>query len=224
MTLPAWVRGAARRLGVRRRHGAVHYPRVNFGSGLGDGAWLLFGLVEAMQPDVCVEIGSARGQSACYIGMALKHAGRGHLFAIDPHEATTWNDAGAANTYDEMRRNLRAIEVEPYVTIVRKFSGDAARDWTKRIDLLFIDGDHSYEGVKRDWDLFSPHVGEFGTVIFHDTMWGRRPDPAWSRSDMGVPRFVDELRQAGYPVITLAEHFGISIVQPRIGGVALSGA
>jgi ABC-type sugar transport system substrate-binding protein len=38
---------------------------------------------------------------------------------------------------------------------------------------------------------------------------------------MGVPRFVDELRAAGYPVITIDQNFGVSLVQPRIGGVKL---
>lgn len=216
------LRAAARQLGIRRPHGTLRYPRANFGSGLGEGAWLLFGLVQAMRPAVCVEIGSARGQSACYIGMALKRLGHGHLYAIDPHEPTAWNDTAAVDTHDEMLRNLRASDVDDCVTIIRTYSSDASAGWTRPIDLLFIDGDHSHEGVKRDWDLFSPHVRDFGLVVFHDTLWDTHPDPHWSRADMGVPRFVDELRRAGYPVITLDQHYGISLVQPTVGGVSLA--
>lgn len=217
------LRAVARRLGVRRPHGRIAYPRINFGSGLGEGAWLLFGLVHAMRPSVCVEIGSARGQSACFVGMALKRVGHGHLYAIDPHQATAWNDADSSDTYAELRRNLRASGVERQVTILRQYSSDAAKEWTRPIDLLFIDGDHSYEGVKRDWDAFAPHVREFGLVVFHDTLWERQPDPGWRREDMGVPRFVDDLRRRGFPVITFDQHFGISAVQPIVGGVPLSG-
>jgi hypothetical protein len=36
------------------------------------------------------------------------------------------------------------------------------------IDLLFIDGDHSYEGVKRDYELYSPLVRPAGLIAFHD--------------------------------------------------------
>lgn len=36
------------------------------------------------------------------------------------------------------------------------------------VDLLFIDGDHSYEGVKQDWEMYSPLVNPGGIVIFHD--------------------------------------------------------
>jgi predicted O-methyltransferase YrrM len=36
------------------------------------------------------------------------------------------------------------------------------------IDFLFIDGDHSYEGVKKDWEMYSPLVSPGGLVVFHD--------------------------------------------------------
>ena len=91
-----------------------------------------------------------------------------------------------------------------------------------KIDLIFIDGDHTYEGVKRDWELFLPHLSEFGVVVFHDTLWDLRPDKKLARTDMGVPRFVEELRAAGYPAITIDQNFGVTLIQPRIGGVKLA--
>ena len=38
----------------------------------------------------------------------------------------------------------------------------------KKIDLLFIDGDHTYEGVKKDWEMYSPLVRKGGIIAFHD--------------------------------------------------------
>lgn len=38
----------------------------------------------------------------------------------------------------------------------------------KSIDLLFIDGDHTYEGVKKDWEMYSPLVRPGGMIVFHD--------------------------------------------------------
>jgi predicted O-methyltransferase YrrM len=116
---------------------------------------------------------------------------------------------------------LQKSGAAPFVEILRQTSGEAAKGWDKKIDLIFIDGDHSYEGVKADWDLFLPHLAEFGVVVFHDTLWDLRPDPKLARADMGVPQFVDELRAAGYPVITIDQNFGVSLVQPRKGGVKL---
>ncbi|HWB61286.1 MAG TPA: class I SAM-dependent methyltransferase [Chthoniobacteraceae bacterium] len=193
----------------------------DFQSGLGDSAWLLHGLARSMKPEVCVEIGSARGKSACYIGLALRRNGKGKLYAIDPHSPTRWNDTQSTDTFAIITENLRKAGVAEQVEIVRETSAQARARITQPIDMLFIDGDHSYEGVKADWDLFAPLVKPFGVVIFHDTIWDLKPDEKIGRADMGVPRFVDELREAGYQTITIDQDFGVTLVQPRIGGVAL---
>jgi predicted O-methyltransferase YrrM len=194
---------------------------IDFHSGLGDSAWLLYGLARALKPKVAVEIGSARGKSACFVGQALKENGSGKLFAIDPHTRTNWNDENSVDTLDEMRRNISLLKLEKRIEIIRETTERAAARWMLPIDMLFIDGDHSYEGVKRDWELFSPYVSGFGVVIFHDTIWELRPDSQYSRDDMGVPAFVEELRVSGYPVTTLDRDFGVSLVQPTLNGVAL---
>ena len=37
-----------------------------------------------------------------------------------------------------------------------------------KLDFLFIDGDHSYEGVKKDFEMYGKLVGKGGTIAFHD--------------------------------------------------------
>jgi predicted O-methyltransferase YrrM len=196
---------------------------VQFDSGIGDSAWMLYSLTRALKPEVCVEIGSARGKSTCYVGLALEENQKGRLFAIDPHTLTKWNDQDAVDTYEVLRKNLASFGVGHRVEIIREYSHEAAGHWRTPIDLLFIDGDHSYEGVKRDWQLFTPHLREFGVVVFHDTIWEvGKVDEQYRRQDMGVPGFVDELRREGYPVITLPNDCGMSIVQPVRNGIALT--
>jgi len=40
----------------------------------------------------------------------------------------------------------------------------------RRVDLLFIDGDHRYEGVKRDFQMYAPLVRSGGLIVFHDIL------------------------------------------------------
>ncbi|MGA3006274.1 MAG: class I SAM-dependent methyltransferase [Opitutaceae bacterium] len=191
---------------------------IGFSSGLGQSAWLLYGLARSLQPEVCVEIGSAKGASTCHIGLALRENVRGQLYAVDPHLPTDWNDVDAVESLPVLKRNLRLCGLEAYVQIVRATSQEAARNWNQPIDLLFIDGDHTYDGAKNDWDLFSPFLRPFGVAVFHDATWelhGQR------RPDMGVPRLLDELRRDGYPVVTLDRDYGLSLVQTRKGGQPL---
>src|SRR5678815_4241447 len=108
---------------------------IDFHSGLGDSAYLLYGLARALKPRVAVEIGSARGKSACYVGRALKENGSGKLFAIDPHTRTDWNDENSVDTLDEMRRNVRALDLEMQVEIIRETSERAAARWMLPIDM-----------------------------------------------------------------------------------------
>jgi predicted O-methyltransferase YrrM len=62
-----------------------------------------------------------------------------------------------------------------------------------RLDLLFVDGDHSYEGVRQDYERYSPLVREGGLVAFHDIVPGapgKRGDPG------GVPAFWQDVKGA----------------------------
>lgn len=54
------------------------------------------------------------------------------------------------------------------------------------IDLLFIDGDHTYEGVASDYEMYRPLVRPGGIIAFHDII--RTPWP-----DCNVDRFWGEL-------------------------------
>jgi len=216
------------RLRWLRHHARMVWPRYklstgDFRTGLGPSAWLLHGLVRSLAPDVVVETGSARGWSACHIGLALRENVRGKLYAIDPHTSTDWNDSGGQETsLTVFHRHITAMGLDPYVEVIRANSHTAARGWTRPIDLIFIDGDHSYEGVKADWELFSPFLTPSGIAVFHDTTWElhRHKDTRY-RQDMGVPRFVDELRGQGYPVVTIDRDCGLSLVQRPVGGIPL---
>lgn len=66
---------------------------------------------------------------------------------------------------------------------VKMILGDA------KVDFLFIDGDHRYEGVRQDYDFYSPLVRHGGWIAFHDIVSG--PEEFVG----GVPRFWSEIKR-----------------------------
>jgi len=79
-----------------------------------------------------------------------------------------------------------------------------------KLDFLFIDGDHSYEGVKTDFELYSPLVKKGGIIGFHDIAkhpedWGVGVDKYWNeiKSSYTSQEFIENTEQkwAGIGVI-----------------------
>lgn len=119
---------------------------------------------------VILEIGSFKGKSTVCLAKGSK-AGRGvPVFAIDPHVGTSTQEAilSGRSSFDEFVANINKAQVRELVTPVVKTSQEAAREWHGRISVLWIDGDHTYQGAKLDFDLFSEWVVEGGTIAFHD--------------------------------------------------------
>ena len=62
----------------------------------------------------------------------------------------------------------------------------------KQIDLLFIDGDHSYEGVKKDFEIYQSFVANNGIIAFHDIV----PD-SFSRTGYKTIRMLEKFQSFG---------------------------
>lgn len=60
----------------------------------------------------------------------------------------------------------------------------------RMVDYLFIDGDHTYEGVKKDFEMYSPLVRSGGIIAFHDIAPDRSPEPTHF-----VDRFWNEIKR-----------------------------
>ena len=61
----------------------------------------------------------------------------------------------------------------------------------RQIDVLFIDGDHSYEGVKKDFEMYSPLVKKNGIIAFHDIV---KVSPDFA-PDVEVNKFWNEIKE-----------------------------
>lgn len=64
----------------------------------------------------------------------------------------------------------------------------------KTPDILFIDGDHTYEGIKKDFEMYSPLVKKEGFIIFHDIV-----DHSGTNPECRVREFWDDLTAKLFP-------------------------
>jgi predicted O-methyltransferase YrrM len=119
---------------------------------------------------VILEIGSYRGKSTLALAMGAKHSGA-RVYSIDPHEEFTGVAGGKYGPPDLARKieNIAKFQLGKIIFPICMNSHDVGKIWSKPIDVLWIDGDHSFEGVKGDYDLFSPFVKKNGLMLFHDS-------------------------------------------------------
>lgn len=113
-----------------------------------------------------VEIGSNRGKSTTLLARAARLAGREHVHAIDPHRG---------GTEAEFRRNLAQEGLDDWVIPHVAKSQEFVGGWRDPIRLLFIDGLHTYEGVRADYADWAPFVVEGGVIALHDTFQWEGP-------------------------------------------------
>ena len=121
------------------------------------------------KPRTVVEIGTARGGTLWFwCQLATEDA---LIVSVD----LPGGDFGGGYTLKDVPRLLGHAEGQQDIQLlagnshsqnmleaVTKLVGD------RGVDLLFIDGDHTYEGVKQDWEMYSPLLNDDGIVVFHD--------------------------------------------------------
>lgn len=194
-------------------------------SGLGDATHVMYALVRGLRPRVIVEVGTARGRSACAMALACRENGVGRVVAIDPHDSNNWNDTSTRGTTERfLRERVADYQLETFVDIRVATSVVVSPTWTEPIDLLFIDGDHTYKGVKEDFEGFRKHLSPHALVVFHDSAWEH--EQPWEEHqnykthpfEMGVPRFLDELQRQGFQSITFPQTPGLTILDPNRNG------
>lgn len=117
-----------------------------------------------------VEIGAWRGASTVALALGLRDAGRGCVCSIDPHAEFTGVLGGRFSEADHAAflKNIEQHDVAGWVDHRCMTSAAAAKDWQGRIDLLWIDGDHRYDGIANDIRLWVPHLADDGWLVLDD--------------------------------------------------------
>ena len=142
---------------------------------LGENEARFLGLLAACIPaqGAIVEIGSFKGRSTVMLAKVASHYGLGPVVSIDPHNhnlSTGSEEENLPSTYEEFLTSLRCAGVEQHVEVHHAFSGDVSRKWDRKIRFLWIDGDHSYQGARADFEGFFPFLASGGVVALHDAL------------------------------------------------------
>jgi predicted O-methyltransferase YrrM len=130
-----------------------------------------------------LEIGSYLGASSGYLAAGLAQVG-GTLTCVDTWQNQAMPD-GERDTFAEFQKNLSPVRDR--LIMIRKATQElTSAELGGPFHLVFIDGDHSYDAVRRDFELIAPCVAPGGTVAFHDVLYHR-----------GVTQLVGEAMASG---------------------------
>jgi MMP 1-O-methyltransferase len=119
---------------------------------------------------VIVEIGSWKGKSTICLAFGSKEGKHIPVYAIDPHTGSSEHRQmfGQVWTYDEFIANIRKNKLDDIVKPIVNTSVKAAETFYEPVELLFVDGAHEYEEVKKDFELWFPKIVSGGIIAFHD--------------------------------------------------------
>lgn len=189
-TFPAWLRNDSvpwlRTLAELYDHPAAFPASISPEAGL-----LLFSLVRNIRPRTVVEVGSFMGVSTIWMAAALNDIGdesaasgdeqgrRGTVHAIDRFDdlpENEWRKAAITDRHALIESNLTNAGVSERVTLHEGTSWDVLPTLHETlrsaggVHLALLDGDHSAEGLRKDFITLEPVLVTGGYVIVHDTI------------------------------------------------------
>ncbi|MCP3978769.1 MAG: class I SAM-dependent methyltransferase [bacterium] len=173
----------------------------------------VYALARELRPDLVVEVGTSAGGTAVGWARALVENGGGALVCLD-------NDSYASGTYPEVaRRNIAStgLAQERYELLSgdsRELLLDLALRHERQVDIVLVDGDHTYDGATLDIASGLRMLRPGGLLLVHDVDRGRRMDEATAEHPYPVHEaFMAAVRGAGLEWCVLRfvrKHLGVA--------------
>jgi len=161
-------------------------------------------LIATLRPSLFVELGTHTGESFFAFCQSIEECG----FECRAVAVDTWRGDAHTGAYDDsVFREVESYAGENYrsfAKLLRMTFDEAASLFTDvEIDLLHIDGMHTYEAVRHDFDTWWPKVRAGGVVVMHDSFD--------KHDNFGVWQLLAELK-AEFPVSEFFHSHGLGIV------------
>lgn len=204
---------------------------------MGDGL-LIYSLVQHLRAKTCVCIGSGGGYIPRILTQARIDLHNQKIFEGNPDY--NWGDIGVTFVVDPCNGvggNTNIGDENSYYrkTFHPRFINSTSENayynffvlHDIKIDFLFIDGDHSYEGVKKDFELYSQIISENGVIVLHDSDENYMNNIIISEDEKkdfypfdGPSKFKKEIDRNIWDVIDLF-NFGTTPNKPTSTGITL---
>lgn len=204
---------------------------------MGDGL-VVYSLIQFMRAKNCVCIGSGGGFIPRIMTQARLDLHRNGIFEGDPDY--NWGDIGATYVVDpcngvggqsNISNDDGFFRSKFHPRFIKETSENAYYNFFVlqgiKIDFLFIDGDHSYEGVKLDFDLYQNIISDFGIIAIHDSDKKYSDNFIVSEDQKkhfydfsGPSKFIEEFNSEGWEIFNLFNH-GIIRSKPSSSGISL---
>lgn len=166
-----------------------------------------YDLIRFMKPKQVVELGSFYGASFFGFCQAVKDGGLStKCVAIDTWLGDPHTGFYKENVFETFKTTLNTFYPNNTQMIRSTFDDALNRFQDGTIDILHIDGYHTYEAVIHDFETWLPKVAKNGIILFHDI--------AVKDNNFGVYKLWDTL-QKQYPSIEFEHSYGLGVLFPK---------
>ena len=161
-------------------------------------------LIDVLRPKTIVELGTHYGVSYCAFCQAIKELGLGtRCYAIDSWEGDVQAGFYGPDVLAELEAHHHPL-YGGFSRLIQSTFDDALNYFADQtLDLLHIDGFHTYETVKGDFETWLPKLTDSGVVLLHDINVRER--------DFGVWRLWEELKLK-FPHFEFTHSHGLGLI------------
>ena len=174
-----------------------------------------YAMVTNIKPVRMLCIGSRKGFVPAILALAARDNGLGHVDFVDAsyrpdrNRGKSWGGIGFWNRISP-EKHFGKIGVAEYISLFCMTSKEFSRQKPRqKYQYIYIDGDHSYEGVLSDYTLFWPLLAKGGYMVFHDVS----ARGTLEGGTFGVRRIWKELSKRHAVTLPLPEQSGLGILQ-----------